>query len=175
MANKMASKPGRHAARPGPCGGWGALTGHFLAGPERPSGLLRASISSSPQPVFNTKRGKGVIKGGWGGGAQEGGVWHRLKALAPAVGEAWSALRWRWHPTTADHCISGGAGQCPVARPRGGCGVRASQAHIPGAEKLQSPALLGLICRLPRVRFSASPKMAGQMVATISSSEQSVC
>lgn len=35
----------------------GGFTGHFLAEPERPLGL--------PQPVFNTKRGKGGIKGGW--------------------------------------------------------------------------------------------------------------
>ena len=41
----------------------GELTGHFLAEPERPLGLLRARISYSPQPVFNTKGGKGGIKG----------------------------------------------------------------------------------------------------------------
>lgn len=62
-ADKMVSALDLHAARQGPCGSGGGLTGHFLAEPERPLGLLRASISYSPQPVFNTKRGKGGIKG----------------------------------------------------------------------------------------------------------------
>lgn len=55
--------------------GVGGLVGHFLVEPDRPLGLLRASISYSLQPVFNTKRGKGGIKGAWGGGVLLRGGW----------------------------------------------------------------------------------------------------
>lgn len=55
----------------------GELTSHFLAEPERPLGLPGASISYSAQPVFNTKRGKGGIRGARKGYAAvgEGGAW----------------------------------------------------------------------------------------------------
>ena len=43
--------------------GLGEAHRRFLAEPEWPLGLPRASVSYSPQPVFNTKRGKGGMKG----------------------------------------------------------------------------------------------------------------
>jgi len=96
----------------------------------------------------------------------EGGAWNRLKDPAPAIVEAWPAPWLGWNPTTADHCISGGAGQCPVAWPRGWMwGPRlASHAQTPGAVKLQSRTLLGLVCRLPRVRSPAFSKMTRQIL-----------
>lgn len=99
-----------------------------------------------------------------------------MKDPAPAIVEAWPAPWLGWNPTTADHCISGGAGQCPIAWPRG-CmwGPRlASRAQTPGAVKLQSPALQGLICRLPRVRFPASSKMTRPILGA-PSPQQSMC
>lgn len=71
-----------HAAHHSPCV-CRLLTGHFLAEPERPLGLPRASISSSPQPVFNTKRGKGGISGGLRRGLQLWGRWRPSRVKDP--------------------------------------------------------------------------------------------
>lgn len=105
--------PSRPAPPPRPLW-WGKHIGCFLAKPERPSRLLRASVSYSLQPVFNTKRGKGGMQGAGEGACSCRGGWGLEQVGGPCPRSCAGLVC-----SVGEHRRPGCAGQHPAGWARG--------------------------------------------------------